>query len=430
MNFNGYDLKEEIVLALKDLKFEKFTDIQNEVLPLAFNGKSFIGQSKTGSGKTHAFLIPIFNSLDLEDKTVQVIIASPTRELAGQIYKVAKHLASFFNEEIDIRLYTGGTDRLREIEKLNNSQPQIVIGTPGKISDLMIKANALRGYTAKRMVVDEADMAFEIGFMDDLDLIAGRLTDPQIMVFSATVREEIRIFISKYISSKEHIKIEDTKLNVRHILIPIKSRDKYSVLDGLIKNLNPYLAIIFANTKDEAMLIRAHLLKSNIKAALVHGGLTPRERKRVMNEINDLKYQYIIASDIAARGIDITGVSHVINFSLPTNYEFYIHRSGRTGRANMDGICYSLCEFNDEQYLRMLEDRGITFEYLDILDGNFVNYNPNRRSNRVKPLTVGEKKAIKMVKKPKKVTPGYKKKQQAKIKEIAKKINKKEGRKK
>ena len=189
MNYLGFELKEEIVNALKDLRFNSFTPIQKEILPLALNNKSLIGQSKTGSGKTHAFLIPIFNKLDINLKECQAVILSPTRELATQIYNVCSHLNKFFDDKIDIRIYTGGSDRLKEIKKLENSQPQIVIGTPGRISDLMIKANALKAYTANTLVVDEADMAFEIGFLDDIDLIAGRLEKPQIMVFSATIKE-------------------------------------------------------------------------------------------------------------------------------------------------------------------------------------------------------------------------------------------------
>ena len=208
MIFDGFELKEEIVNALNDLHFKSFSPIQKEILPLALKNKSLIGQSKTGSGKTHAFLIPIFNKLDLDNQDCQAIILSPTRELATQIYNVCLHLNKFFDDKIDIRLYTGGSDRLKEIKKLENSQPQIVIGTPGRISDLMIKANALKGFNANTLVVDEADMAFEIGFLDDIDLIAGRLTNPQIMVFSATIKEEIKPFIRKYINTNDHIKVD------------------------------------------------------------------------------------------------------------------------------------------------------------------------------------------------------------------------------
>lgn len=422
MNFKGFELKEEIVKALNDLHFNDFTPIQYEILPLALKNKSLIGQSKTGSGKTHAYLIPIFNKLDLDNKDCQAIILSPTRELATQIYNVCNHLNSFFSDKIDIRLYTGGSDRLKEIKKLENSQPQIVIGTPGRISDLMIKANALKGYNAKTLVVDEADMAFEIGFLDDIDLIAGRLDNPQIMVFSATIKEEIKPFLKKYISSEKHIQVDLELDKIKHVLIPIKSRDKFMLLSWVINNINPYLCLIFGNTKTECESIATYLLDNKINVGILHGGLSARERKRVLNDINNLKYQYVVVSDIAARGIDISGVSHVINFSLPKDFEFYIHRSGRTARNNSDGISYSFTEFKNEEYLRSLEEKGITFIYNDIKPNGFVEYKPNRRSDRVKPITEERKKAEKYVPKAKKVTPGYKKKRAKEVKKLENKL--------
>ncbi|MCR5307764.1 MAG: DEAD/DEAH box helicase [bacterium] len=422
MNYLGFELKEEIVNALKDLRFNELTPIQKEILPLALSNKSLIGQSKTGSGKTHAFLIPIFNKLDISVKECQAIILSPTRELATQIYNVCSHMNKFFNDKIDIRLYTGGTDRLKEIKKLENSQPQIVIGTPGRVSDLMIKVNALKGFNAKTLVVDEADMAFEIGFLDDIDLIAGRLETPQIMVFSATIKEEIKPFLRKYIESNKHIKTDLELDKIKHVLIPIKSRDKYMLLSWLMNNINPYLCLIFGNTKDECEQIASYLLNNNVKVGILHGGLGARERKRVLNDINDLKYQYVVVSDIAARGIDIAGVSHVINFSLPKDFEFYIHRSGRTARNNMDGICYSFTEFKNEEYLKALEAKGISFEYLDIKPNGFNSYTPNRRSDRVKPISEERKIAERKVPKAKKVTPGYKKKRAKEVKKIENKL--------
>ena len=187
MKFEELELKEYINKALDNLKFKELTKIQEEIIPLALKNNSLIGQSRTGSGKTHSFLIPIFQALDEEEKRVQAVITAPTRELALQIYNVANHIASYYKGNIDIRIYTGGSDRLKEIERLNSSQPQIVIGTPGKIKDLVIKENVLKIYTAKILVIDEADMSFEIGFLDDLDKIASVLDNPQIMVFSATI---------------------------------------------------------------------------------------------------------------------------------------------------------------------------------------------------------------------------------------------------
>ena len=168
MKFDGYELKDYIVRALKDLKFTEFTPVQKEVFNEIKSGKNILAKSKTGSGKTHAFLIPIFNDLDPNSNDIFATIIAPTRELATQIYKMAQHIASFSDKTINIKLFVSGSDREREIEKLNKSQPHIVIGTPGKIKDLSITTNALKVYTSKYVVVDEVDMTFEEGFLDDV----------------------------------------------------------------------------------------------------------------------------------------------------------------------------------------------------------------------------------------------------------------------
>lgn len=419
MKFEELELKEYINKALENLKFKELTKIQEEIIPLALKNNSLIGQSRTGSGKTHSFLIPIFQALDEDLKKVQAVITAPTRELALQIYNVANHIASYYKGNIDIRIYTGGSDRLKEIERLNSSQPQIVIGTPGKIKDLVIKENVLKIYTAKTLVVDEADMSFEIGFLDDLDKIASVLDNPQIMVFSATINESILPFIRKYIETTKHINIkESNNKNIRHILLPIRSEGKYLALRSLLKTFNPYLCLIFANTKKRAIEVSDYLKKEGYKVCLIHGDIQVRERKRLMREIQELKYQYIVASDIASRGIDIEGVSHVVNFELPSDYEFYIHRSGRTGRMNMDGICYSLYDFDNKNYLESLEKKGIKFEKMQIKNNELIPYKGDSRKNRVKPMSSEEKKIKSIMAKPKRVTPGYKKKRQEKIDKI------------
>lgn len=422
MKFDELSLKEYINKAINDLKFKELSKIQEEIIPLALKGNSLIGQSRTGSGKTHAFLIPLFQNIDEDKKFVQAVITAPTRELALQIFNVATHIASFCDKKIDIRIYTGGTDREKEIERLKSSQPQIVIGTPGKVNDLVIKENVLKIYTAKMLVIDEADMSFEIGFLDDLDKIASVLTDPQILVFSATINESILPFIRKYIESDKHIKIkESSNANIRHILIPIKSEGKYLALRNLLKTFNPYLCLIFANTKKRAIEVSDFLKQEGYKVCLIHGDVQVRERKRLMREIQELRYQYIVASDIASRGIDIEGVSHVVNFELPSDYEFYIHRSGRTGRMNMDGVCMSLYDFDNKGYLNSLEAKGIKFERMQIKNNELVPYKDNNRKARVRPVSEEEKKIKRILAKPKKVTPGYKKKRQEKINKILKK---------
>ena len=425
MNFDNYEFKKYIVSAIKDLGFKELSPIQKLVLDNIKQDKNIIAMSKTGSGKTHSFLLPIFNDLDESDKTTQAVIIAPTLELARQIYKMAAHIASFSPETIVVKAYYGGTDMKREIEKIKTNPPQIVIATPGKLVDLVIDENILKIHLAKYFVLDEADMIAD-SFLEEVFKISEKFKEAKKMVFSATIRESLEVLLKKFLSNTLTLQVEKkdvSTLKISHYLIPVKYRDKDAMLIDLTKIINPYLSIIFANKKEEAQRLYELLKSLNLNVIALHGDLNVRERKRIVNEINSLKYQYIVASDIVARGIDIEGVSHVINYSLPRDFEFYIHRSGRTGRMYMDGICYSFYEDENQEYLDNLEKRGITFEYLDIKDQELVPFKGrNTRANRVKPVSEEEKKAITFIPKPKKVTPGYKKKMMEKKEQIAKRL--------
>lgn len=428
MQFDNYEFKKYIVSAIKDLGFKELSPIQKLVLDNINQDKNIIAMSKTGSGKTHSFLLPIFNDLDELDKTTQAVIIAPTLELARQIYKMAAHIASFSPEAIVVKAYYGGTDMKREIEKIKSNPPQIVIATPGKLVDLVIEENILKIHLAKYFVLDEADMIAD-SFLEEVFKISEKFKEAKKMVFSATIRESLEILLKKFLSNTMTLQVEKkdvSTLKIAHYLIPVKYRDKDSMLIDLTKAINPYLSIIFANKKEEAQRLYELLKSLNFNVIALHGDLNMRERKRIVNEINSLKYQYIVASDIVARGIDIEGVSHIINYSLPRDFEFYIHRSGRTGRMYMDGVCYSFYEDENQEYLDNLEKRGITFEYLDIKDQELVPFKGrNSRANRVKPVSEEEKKAITYIPKPKKVTPGYKKKMLEKKEQITKKLKNK-----
>lgn len=432
MMFDGFDLKDYVVRALEDLRFKEFTDVQKAVFNKLKTSKNILAKSKTGSGKTHSFLIPIFEDLNELDYEIQAVIVAPTKELAMQIYKVAQHIASFSKDRIDIRLYSGGSDRNKEIEKLKSSTPQIVIGTPGKIKDLAIDENVLKIYTTKYFIVDEVDMTFESGFSDDLDVITSVVKDARLMFFSATVAESILPYIKKYMTNVEFIEIQNNNdAQIKHIWIPLKYKDRYECLVDLLKTMQPYLCIIFANKKETVIEIGNRLAANGYFVGLMHGDLTPRERKRVLNDCNKLKYQYLVATDLAARGIDIEGVSHIINYELPHDFEFYLHRSGRTGRMYKDGIVYSFYEDVDDEYLDNLAKKKVKPEYFELKNGELIEYKGrNTRQQRIKPKTDYQKQAAKFVPKSDKVSPGYKKKRQAKIDEIAQRLKKNEMKKK
>ena len=416
MKFN----KEYVTKAIDKLGFEKLTEVQEKVIPIARKGTDIIGCSQTGSGKTHAFLIPIFENLDLENSNVQVVITSPTRELANQIYKNARQIAEQSDVFIDIRKYTGGSNRTKEIERLKKSQPSIVIGTPGKIADLAIRENVLNIYKANVFVIDEADMSLEIGFLEDIDKVAGVMSDNlQMMVFSATIPEKLKPFLRKYMNNPFEIYIkprELSSLNIEHIFIPMKSKDRKTVLDSLLKAINPYIALIFCNTKDTVEELGQELYNKGYKVAKIHGGIAPRERKRVMDRINKGEFQYVIASDIASRGIDIDGVSHVINFELPKDMEFYIHRTGRTGRANYTGMALSLYSIHDEAYIDYLEGKGINITYNDVKENQLVLRRERKERDKRADIKAGfDKNRVNVKKNNSSVKPGYKKKYHRKL---------------
>ena len=432
MKFDGYDIKEYVHRALVDLKFETLTPVQKEVLNSVQFNKNILVKSKTGSGKTHSFLLPIFDALDEDNHTVFATIIAPTKELAMQTYKMAQQIASFSEKRIDIKLFCGGTDRLKEIEKLKSTTPQIVIGTPGKIKDLAIDENVLKIYTSKYFIVDEMDMALDGGYEEELDTIAKILKDSKMMFFSATMEDKILHFAKKYLNNPHIIDIRDSfETKIKHIWIPLKHKERIDMLKILLSTIQPYLAIIFANKKETVMEIAKELVSQGYFVGVMHGDLSPRERKRVLNDCKSLKYQYLVATDLAARGIDIEGVTHIIHYELPYNYEFYLHRSGRTGRMHRDGIVYTFYEEVDDAYLDNLAKKKITPEYFEIKNGELIPYKGRAtRAARVKPKTDYQKEAAKFVPKPKKVSPGYKKKMQAKIDDIASRLKKNDQKKK
>lgn len=418
--------REFIKKAVQELGFKEYTEVQNKVIPKALKKEDIIGCSQTGSGKTHAFLIPIFENLDVTIKDVQVVITAPTRELAEQIYKNARQIASFSEETIDVRRYSGGSNRDKEIERLKKSQPMIVIGTPGKISDLAVKENVLNVFKADVFVIDEADMALDAGFLETIDQIAGLMKDTiQMMVFSATIPEKIRPFLRKYMNQPTEIYIkprELSSLNIEHVFLPMKSKDRNHVLLQLLKVINPYVGIIFCNRKEKVEEVGSLLIEHGYKTAKIHGDISARERKRVMERINKAEFQYVVASDIASRGIDIDGVSHVINYELPSDMEFYVHRTGRTGRASYEGQAISLYFTTDDRYIDFLENKGIKIVYKEIKNNELVQRRERKERDKRERVTAGfDKNKVNVKRKNKKVKPGYKKKYHEKLQREKKK---------
>jgi len=428
-NFNQFSFTPVMMKVVEQLNFRKPTEIQSKVIPSILNGESVIGQSRTGSGKTHAFLLPLMNQINAEHREVQIVITAPTRELATQLYDEVKKIIQYAGKEEKwfAKLLIGGTDKQKMMEKLK-TPPQIVVGTPGRILD-MVKEEALSIYSASAFVVDEADLMLDLGFINEVDqLLIRAKQDIQIVVFSATIPVRLQHFLKKYLENPKYVKIDDhfSPETMEHRLIALKHRNVSDIIMEISEAIHPYLAIIFANGKKQADELAQTLIQKGLNVGVIHGGLTPRERKRVLKDIQHLKYQYIVATDLAARGIDIKGVSHVINAEMPKEEEFYIHRVGRTARAGMEGTAISIYKDEDLKLISKLEEKGLTFSYVELKNGEWKDAKPwNERNLRTKKTTNLDKEAWKQVRKSKKVKPGYKKKmkkQQAAIKkQLAKK---------
>ncbi len=422
--FEQYQLKPFIKETLQDMKFEVPTKIQRSVIPLVYKHTDVIGISQTGTGKTHAFLIPIIDMIDIESDHVQAVITAPTRELASQIFEHAK-LFIKHNEELRVSLIIGGSDKQKAIDKLS-VQPHIVIGTPGRIKDLSIEEQALKITTADIFVIDEADMTLEFGYLEDIDAVISKMKNSlQMMVFSATIPVSLRPFLKKYMKNPKILEIDEdltTSRNVSHYLIPTKHRNRYTVLKEIMGIIDPYICIIFCNRRTEAADITKKLREDGYKVGEIHGDLEARERKQMMRRIKNMEYQYIVGTDIAARGIDIDGASHIINLDFPSELDFYIHRSGRCGRGKYTGECYSMYDTSNENIVRALEKKGITFEIKELKGKEFVeSKDREKRKSRVRHQTDLEKKITSIVRKPTKVKPGYKKKRKRVIETMVKK---------
>lgn len=398
--------------------FTKLTPIQQAVIDRKDKKRDLIGISSTGSGKSHAFFMAIFEQIDPNLDCVQAMISTPTRELAFQLYERCKVIAKHFG--ITVKLITGG------MEKKETNQAQIIIGTPGRMQDLFLSENTLRLDTAKMVIIDEADMTLEFGFLEDIDKILSKMDKKvQVMVYSATIPEALKPFLKKYLNDPIWIKIEDSQhfqSDIHHVLVPCKHKTYEEKLLDVLSGINPYVCLIFANTNKEASVIAQFLRDHGLDLIELHGDLESRQRIQAIKRIQSMKYKYIVASDIASRGIDLEGVTHVISCGFPKDLTFYVHRSGRTGRADRDGMCIALYKEDDANAIKSLQSKGIVFDHKDIRNGSMIDLRPygiKRRVHKNDPL---EKEISKVVnRKAKKVKPNYKKKQKEEIERLKRK---------
>lgn len=418
-DFKSYDFSNEIMMVLKNINFKQPTKIQTEVIPKLLNNKNVVGISQTGSGKTHAFLLPIVENIEV-NQGVQSIIMVPTRELALQLDNNLKEFKKIF-PQLKTTLVIGGKEKAKHITS------EIVIGTPGSLFDAINKQNLIRLDTLKYLVLDEADMLFDDNFIEEVDRVLINIKDNVVFsVFSATITQNMHPFFKKYFTNMNIVEIEDSNQNIEHVLIDNKNHNRYETLLSLTKILNPYLCLIFAAKKEEVDELVAKLNDDNIKTIALHGGLSLRERTKTLKRINALEFNYVVASDIAARGIDIDGVSHIISYTLPYELDYYIHRAGRTGRYQYSGTSYVIYDKEDSKKIEKIQAKNIEFKFAR-LENNELIYEENfLRKQRTYDAGNDRSLVNKVTKKKQPVKPGYKKKRKAELDKLHKKAKQQE----
>ena len=352
-------LNPEIQLAIEEIGFERPTPIQEKVVPFLMDGsQDLIALAQTGTGKTAAFGLPILQQIDTGKKAIQTLILSPTRELALQIASDLENFAKHLSK-INIAVVYGGADIKKQINQLERGA-QIVVGTPGRTLDL-IKRKKLKVNEIRWLVLDEADEMLSMGFKDDLDAILETSPDEkQTLLFSATMPSEIVSISKKYMNNPFEISVGKKNTgaeNVEHHYYFIHAKDRYIALKR-IADINPKIyGIIFCRTRAETKDVADKLMHDGYNADALHGDLSQAQRDHVMARFRNKHLQMLVATDVAARGLDVNDLTHVINYNLPDDPEIYIHRSGRTGRAGKRGISITLIHLREKGKLRQVEKK-------------------------------------------------------------------------
>ena len=355
-NFSELNISESTLRSVKRMGFEEATPIQEGTIKFAMEGRDVLGQAQTGTGKTAAFGIPLIEKIDPKNPNVQALIIAPTRELAIQvseeIYKIG------YDKRVKLLSVYGGQEIGRQIRALKN-RPQIIVGTPGRIQD-HINRRTLKLDDVQTLVLDEADEMLNMGFIDDINAILENVPETrQTLLFSATMPPAIRKIAETFMRNPEIVKIKAKELtmeNIEQFFVKSQEREKFDILTRLLDVQKPELAIIFGRTKrrvdelSQALGLRGYLAEG------IHGDLSQAKRISVLRQFKEGKIDILIATDVAARGLDISGVSHVYNFDIPQDPESYVHRIGRTGRAGKSGIAVTFVTPREMGYLRIVEE--------------------------------------------------------------------------
>ncbi|MEY2194394.1 DEAD/DEAH box helicase [Neobacillus sp. BF23-41] len=360
-SFTDYNLSEEITRALAILKYDTPTDVQTEVIPLALNNQDLVVKSQTGSGKTASFAIPICDMMEWEERKPQALILTPTRELAVQVREDVTNIGRF--KRIKAMAVYGKEPFSKQKEELQQ-KTHVVVGTPGRVMD-HIDRETLVLDEIKYLIIDEADEMLNMGFIDEVEAIIKELPSDRVtMVFSATLPKDVENLCHKYMNNPVNVEIASTGVTtdtIEHLLIEGKEEDKLSLLKDVTVVENPDSCLIFCRTKEHVDTVYSELESSNYSCERLHGGLEQQDRFAVMDGFKMGNFRYLIATDVAARGIDIDNVTLVINYDVPMEKESYVHRTGRTGRAGNEGKAITFATPFEGKFVRAIE-RYIGFE--------------------------------------------------------------------
>ncbi|MET3196640.1 DEAD/DEAH box helicase [Bacillus sp. OAE603] len=366
--FSKLGLSEELTEYLTELGINEPTPIQEQAIPIVFEGKDLIGQAQTGTGKTFAFLFPILEKINLELAHTQALVVAPTRELAIQITAEARRIVS---EDFGVLAVYGGQDVEQQARKLKGGA-HLIIATPGRLLD-HLRRGTINLSKIDFLVLDEADQMLHIGFLHEVeDIINQTPASRQTLLFSATMPEQIQSLAKRYMKKPEIIRIKAKRITldeIEQVVYETTDRGKFNALLKQLNETEPFLAIIFCRTKRRANKLNEQLKGKGLLSEELHGDLTQGKREKVMKLFREAKIQYLVATDVAARGIDVEGVTHVFNYDIPMDTESYVHRIGRTGRAGETGIAITFITQKDFHEMRSIEkELNLQIKHINLVD--------------------------------------------------------------
>ncbi len=353
--FQEFNLGPKVLRAITEMGFEESTPIQEQAIPIAMEGRDLIGQAQTGTGKTAAFGIPLVDRIEVTEEKIVALIMCPTRELAIQVAEEIEKLGRFKGIR-SLPIY-GGQDIVKQIRALRK-KPQIIIGTPGRLLD-HINRKTIKLDDVRSVILDEADEMLDMGFLEDIQSILRQVpSERHTMLFSATMPENIKKLAQQFLNNPEHISVIPKQVSaplIQQSYIEVQERQKFEALSRLLDMESPELAIIFGRTKRRVDELAEALQKRGYSAEGLHGDMSQNQRDAVMRKFRDGSIDVLVATDVAARGLDVSGVTHVVNFDMPQDPESYVHRIGRTGRAGKEGTSWTFVTPRELDHLHFIE---------------------------------------------------------------------------